>query len=269
MPAPRINLQLLSPAVRANLYKVQAQEEISPQRGTIGAEEPPKEATKKESKSTVKVKRKKKTLTPDMASDLVKSVKVSEDGNEVKIVLGVDVGGLPTAQQKGAFVGKDGRIHFFTKAKIAKAEKALIQALSPYAHYSASWGEVPIECSLEFYFPFPSGTPKKKLHKIAPHISRPDADNLAKLPLDCLTQAGFWKDDSLLCNFISRKRRTTQKTCMVIRITNLQSKFEALYKEESDYHTPTLFTAPSATKPSETNPLEDLFSSTDNTTKGN
>ena len=257
MPAPRINPALMSAATRASLAKFQAQLSLGSNAGFAVKKEETEEPPKKQ-------RQKKKTLTPDMADGLVKSVKVSDDGNEVKIVMDVDVNGLPTAQQKGAVVGKDGRVHFFTKAKIAKAEKALIKALAPYAKYTASWGDVPIECVLEFYFPFPSGTTKKNLHKIAPHINRPDADNLAKLPLDCLTQAGFWKDDSLLCNFSSRKRRTTQSTCMVIRIVNLQPKFNALYAATEEHDSPTLFNHSQNIIPEETNPLSELIDSENN-----
>lgn len=202
---------------------------------------------------------KKKTLTPDMAADLVKSVKVSEDGNEVKIVMALNPGITGTAQQKGAFVGKDGRVHFFTKAKIAKAEKTLRLALSPHAHYSRQWGEVPIEVVFDYYFPYPSGTPKKDMHKIGPMNQRPDASNITKGICDAMTEAGFWPDDSFINTETSRKRRTTGPSCTKITITNLQPKFEALYRATEEHDAPSLFT-PSTAKPAETNPLAELSS---------
>ena len=200
------------------------------------------------------------TLTPDQAGSIVKDVRISP--TEIRFVLAVNPQAIPTAQQKGVFVGKDGRAHFFTKAKIAKAEKTLVAALKPYASHSRSWGRVPLELCFDFYFSYPSGTPKKDLHKIGPMLQKPDGDNLLKGPADSLTEAGFWEDDSLIANYLIRKRRTTQSPCIVIKIVNLQPKFEALYRETEAHDSPTLFDPPTTTTPSETNPLQDLKTTT-------
>lgn len=66
----------------------------------------------------------------------------------------------------------------------------------------------PICLTLEFYMPRPkshfrsNGDPKES----APccHIGKPDLDNLDKAVMDCLTQLGFWADDSQ----VFRKRST-------------------------------------------------------------
>lgn len=247
MPAPRINPMLMSATTRANLESLQLQIGGGVSNSTIP------------SKSGSKTRTKKKTLTPDMADKLVRSVKVSEDGNEVKIIMALDPSQTSTAQQKGAFVGKDGKVHFFTKAKIAKAEKTLKLALSPYAHYSRAWGEVPIEVIFDYYFSYPSGTPKKKMHRIGPMNERPDASNITKGICDAMTESGFWPDDSFINTEISRKRRTTGPACTKITITNLQPKFDALYRDTEQHEAPTLFNTSDA-KPTETNPLADLMS---------
>lgn len=228
--------------------------------GKIGPAPLLKAPTPEEAARTERKRR--KTLTPDMAGDIVKDVKVSPDGNEVRIVLGINPSSLSTAQQKGAFVGKDGRVHFFTKAKIAKAEKTLVMALSPFAKHSASWGAVPIELCTDFYFPYPSGTPKKQLHKIGPMLAKPDGDNLLKGLADSLTHSNFWQDDSLIANYLIRKRRTTQQPCIVIRIVNLLPRFNALYRETEDHDNPSLFSKDHQPTPSETNPLNDLLKTT-------
>ena len=253
MPAPRINPALMSAETRANLEKVQLQFG-----GGLGMDERKKEEAKKKV-----VRQKKKTLTPDMADGLVKSATVSEDGNIVKIILAINANSLPTAQQKGAFVGKDGRIHFFTKAKIAKAGKALAKSLAPYAHLTSRWGRVPIQLTFDAFFEYPSSTPKKNRHKIGPHMERPDGDNLLKLPADVMTEVGFWEDDSLIGTYIIRKRRTTGPACIKITIENLQPKFEALYRDTEEHDAPTLFSKTPAV-PSETNPLAELKNGTDN-----
>lgn len=36
-------------------------------------------------------------------------------------------------------------------------------------------------------------------------ITKPDTDNLVKLPKDCMTDLGFWKDDSLVASEIIEK----------------------------------------------------------------
>lgn len=252
MPIPRINPKLMSAAARANLERLQMQ--------FAQPNENKNEVVEETKGKTKPIPRKKKTLTPDIAHELVKGVKISEDGNEVKIVLGLSPAETPTAQQKGAFVGKDGKVHFFTKAKIAKAEKAMKIALEPYAHYTRKWGRVPIEVVFKFLFPYASGTPKKERHKIGPMLERPDVDNIVKLHLDCLTQVGYWEDDSLVNTLHLAKRRTTGPSCITITITNLQPKFDALYRETEDHDNPNLFNpSAAAQKPSETNPLSDLL----------
>lgn len=247
MSLPRINPKLMSAAARANLERLQM-------KFSTGIEK------EKGGEVTKEVSRKKKTLTPDMADTLVKKVSVSDDGNEVKILLDLNPSMTSTAQQKGAFVGKDGKVHFFTKAKIAKAEKTLKLALSPYAELSRRWGDVPIEVVFDYFFAYASGTPKRNRHRIGPMNERPDASNITKGICDAMTDAGFWSDDSFINTETSRKRRTTGPACIKITITNLQPKFEALYCETEEHDEPTLFNPkPVAAKPSETNPLSDLI----------
>ena len=255
MAAPRINPALMSAATRANLERIQGQmvQKSFSLMSNIGSGKP--NGLKPKTEHT---RGKKKTLTPDMADSLVKSVNVSEDGNVVRIVMALNPSQTSTSQQKGVFVGKDGRVHFFTKAKIAKAAKTLKMALSPYAHYSRSWGEVPIEVVFDYYFPYPSGTPKKQQHKIGPMNERPDASNITKGICDAMTEAGFWSDDSFINTETSRKRRTTGPSCTKITITNLKPKFEALYRDTEEHDAPTLFSQSTAT-PSETNPLSEMM----------
>lgn len=168
-----------------------------------------------------KAVKRRKTLTPDMAGSLVKSCETSPDGNEVRIVLNIDSYQLPTAQQKGAFVGKDNRVHFFTKAKIAKAQKTLILALSPVAYHCSQWGKTPISLSIEFCFPFPKTTSKKHLVNYTYHVQRPDLDNIYKDFGDAMTEAGFWDDDSQIAELVLRKFRVTENPRIVISVRKL------------------------------------------------
>ena len=51
-------------------------------------------------------------------------------------------------------------------------------------------------------FTFPAGA---KRSEGEPHTSRPDADNLAKLVLDCLMRAGMIGDDAIVSQLLIRK----------------------------------------------------------------
>lgn len=252
MSAPRINPALLSPAAKANLEKTQLQFGGGGIWDKVESEKP-----------LPKPRAKKKTLTTDMADSLVKSVKVSDEGNEVKIILALDPGTIPTAQGKGAFVDKKGHVHFFTKPKQRKAEQTFQMALEPHSQNTAQWGDVPIELDFRLFFPYPSSTPKKYRHKIGHHTTKPDGDNVCKGLIDSMTRAGFWKDDSFINTLIIYKRHTTGPACIVIKVTNLQPKFEALYRETEENDAPTLFNNGSK-KPSETNPLSELLSEENN-----
>jgi crossover junction endodeoxyribonuclease RusA len=78
--------------------------------------------------------------------------------------------------------------------------------------------EGPINVLLFFIFPRPkSHSTKKGLRDSAPdfHTSKPDADNLAKAVLDCLTQLGFWKDDAQVCELQIHKRYGTNGACRI------------------------------------------------------
>jgi len=183
-----------------------------------------------EDKGETRRKQSRPTLTPDQADTIVKTVDVSDDGNEVKFVLNVSPAALPTAQQKGAFVGKDGRVHFFTKAKVAKAEKALTKALKPYSHLTRKWGDdVAIAVSVVFCFPYPTSTPKKKMIQFGYHTNRSDVDNIFKGFGDALTEAGFWVDDSVIADLHLKKFRVIDAPRIGLRIKNLTPKQSELF----------------------------------------
>jgi Holliday junction resolvase RusA-like endonuclease len=57
--------------------------------------------------------------------------------------------------------------------------------------------EKPISLSIQFYMPRPKSMEGKKFDAgTIPCCKKPDADNMAKAVMDCLTQDGWWKDDS-------------------------------------------------------------------------
>lgn len=271
MSAPRININNLPPVTRARLEAQLASKSsfFSPSYSStfsvsskLDQSKLVKNSTNSDETTADKKKRKprrKVTLTPDRAKTIIKAVKVSPDGNEVKFILAVNPSEIPTHQQQGAYVGKDGKAHFFTKSHIAKAEKTFVIAFEKYAGLTRKWGRVPYEVEYTYLFGYPSGTPKRDLHEISPMLERPDGSNITKGLSDALTKAGMWIDDSLINNEISKKRRTNKTPCIVIRIQNLQPKFDALYLAEKEASAPSLFSDPNhPAVPSETNPLSDL-----------
>ena len=264
MPAPRINPTLMSASMRAQLARIQSDLALAPKSGHD--RQPPPNGYDKTFAPSKKKGHRKQTLTPEMVDGLVKSVKVSDDRNEVVIVLSVNPDSIPTAQGKGMFVDKKGHVHVFTKQKQRDAEEAFHDALAPYAHITRAWGEVPIGLEFKLLFPYPTSTPKKHRHKIGPHITRPDGDNCIKNEVDAMTRAGFWTDDSFINDYHIYKRRTTGPACIKITITNLQPKFEALYSATDEYDNPSLFSCDAGEiPPAETNPLSHILNSSSKT----
>ena len=66
---------------------------------------------------------------------------------------------------------------------------------------------VPIGIMMNFYLPWPKGTPKAKALTYGPHPERPDIDNLMKPVLDALSEAGLWGDDSQIDTLGAQKWR--------------------------------------------------------------
>jgi len=65
--------------------------------------------------------------------------------------------------------------------------------------------EKPIAIKLDFFFKIPKSWSKTKKENAGWHISRPDADNLAKSIKDALNGVAY-KDDSQVCHLQVRKQ---------------------------------------------------------------
>ena len=62
-----------------------------------------------------------------------------------------------------------------------------------------------------------------KTHKdLSWRITRPDTDNLQKLLKDCMTEVGFWKDDSQVCMETIGKQWTRTKPGIFIEVFNME-----------------------------------------------
>ena len=109
-----------------------------------------------------------------------------------------------TAQQKGVFV-RNGRAHFFVKAKVREAENFLAALLADHAPRSPFAG--PVGITVTWCFPYRKSEPKWRTSGDAylPHTTRPDLDNLEKGLIDTMTRLRFWNDDAQIA------RKTTTK----------------------------------------------------------
>ena len=114
--------------------------------------------------------------------------------------VGVNPRLLPTAQQKGVDF-KNRR--FYTKAKVLNWERALTKVFIDFRAYLADrkWC-APLSkgvfVNISFHFPHTKNTAKKYRNFNAPHIVRPDCDNLAKGLLDAFVNAKLVEDDSVI-----------------------------------------------------------------------
>ena len=103
-----------------------------------------------------------------------------------------------TAQQKGVAV-RGGKPRFYTKDAVRDAAATFISWLlaARRGMDPADEARLPLKGAVmlivEWSFHFPASKPGL-CNKLKP--TRPDVDNLQKLFKDCLTRAGFWRDDA-------------------------------------------------------------------------
>jgi Holliday junction resolvase RusA-like endonuclease len=120
---------------------------------------------------------------------------------------------VSTAQQKGAFAPRAGRVLFFTKANV-KAESGRL-FVHAYNHRPKTKGPVfsgPVVLELNYVFPMTQAQIGEHMDKLNDDsfvlykTSRPDVDNAAKLLIDVMTKATWWQDDAQITDLILRKR---------------------------------------------------------------
>lgn len=101
-----------------------------------------------------------------------------------------------THQEKQVKVIK-GKPIFYDPPEVHTARMKLINYLAK--HIPAEKYNGPVELVVKWCFP-------RSRHKNGEYrITKPDTDNLQKLLKDCMTAAGFWKDDALVCREITEK----------------------------------------------------------------
>lgn len=78
--------------------------------------------------------------------------------------------------------------------------------------------EGPVALTVDWHF----GT---KTHpEGAYRVTRPDTDNLQKLLKDCMTRAGFWRDDAQVCREEVTKRWSRARPCIHIKVVSIDDQ---------------------------------------------
>lgn len=103
-----------------------------------------------------------------------------------------------TAQQKGLRV-VHGRAQFYEKKEVSQAKALLKDQLLKFVP------DHPIEGAVRLDVTFAFGTKDKKKQRQEFRTTRPDIDNLFKGLADCMTNLGFWNDDSQIVSLSLRK----------------------------------------------------------------
>ena len=120
-----------------------------------------------------------------------------------------------TAQMHKVTV-QHGRPRFYDTKELKAARKLFVTSLLPYSPAEPASG--PVALTVTWAFP-------TKSHKHDSwRITRPDTDNLQKLLKDCMTAAGFWKDDAQVCLEVVSKRWTRQTPGILIQVMPLDGK---------------------------------------------
>lgn len=106
-----------------------------------------------------------------------------------------------------------GRPMFYDTPKL-KAARAMFERMLR-KHTPAVPLEGPIALTVEWRF-------ATKTHKEGTYrVTRPDTDNLEKLLKDCMTRAGFWRDDAQVCREEVTKRWSREKPGIHIKVVSL------------------------------------------------
>lgn len=115
------------------------------------------------------------------------------DGQRIVDIF-IPLGDIPTvtAQEKGErIVGK--KIVHYEKPEVASARELFTAHLAAHAPKEPFKKSEPLSVKLAFGYPWHGG---KNGPEMRWRTTKPDADNMAKLFLDCMTRCKYWEDDN-------------------------------------------------------------------------
>lgn len=102
-----------------------------------------------------------------------------------------------TAQEHKVSI-RNGRPVFYDPPELVQAKVKLLSHLLKYQPDAPLTG--PLRLVTQWCFPV-----RGKHHDGEPKATKPDTDNLQKALKDCMTKAGFWKDDAQVTSEIVEK----------------------------------------------------------------
>ena len=106
-----------------------------------------------------------------------------------------------------------GKPMFYDTEKLKTARGTFESLLQKYRPQSPLEG--PVALIVDWHF-------ATKTHKEGTYrVTRPDTDNLQKLLKDCMTRAGFWKDDAQVCREEVTKRWSRERPGIHITVATL------------------------------------------------
>lgn len=112
---------------------------------------------------------------------------------------------------------KDGRAIVYKDQKLLEARALFMELLSQHVPEAPLRG--PVSLAVDWYFP----TTKADRHH-AWKTTKPDTDNMLKLFKDCMTKAGFWKDDAQVCHEETRKKWTCTSPGVLVEVEEIHDK---------------------------------------------
>lgn len=106
---------------------------------------------------------------------------------------------------------------YYTDQRVKAARMELLEELKPNAPAEPFSG--PVHLRVDYHFKT-ANEKKQGCWK----TDRPDTDNLIKLLKDCMTEAGFWRDDSQVCmEVISKTWVPEDEACTRIQLYPMQT----------------------------------------------
>lgn len=103
-----------------------------------------------------------------------------------------------TAQEKKLAVNRNGKAYIYEPPELKAVRQKMLGYLAGHKPETPFNG--PVELVVDWCF-----KASNLAHDGQWKTTRPDTDNLQKMLKDCMTQAGFWKDDALVCREIVEK----------------------------------------------------------------
>lgn len=116
-----------------------------------------------------------------------------------------EVPGTPQGKARPRFRRCGGFVRTYTPARTQEYEESVSSAYRRSTSYRWLRG-TPLWLTVEARFPIPASASKKRRAELlgAPHVSRPDSDNVVKAVCDALNGLA-WEDDSQVCCLSVRK----------------------------------------------------------------